>query len=442
MSKNWTEELWLLLGIAALAAGAGLLTGKFLLCTLSGVLIYLAWHLYHITRLPHLLGEHQQTAITPSAGLWKGIFREITRQQTTGHKREHRLLRDLNRFRDTVSVLPDAVVLLGHDGTIDWTNPAAATLLGISRTESAGQQFVDMVRDPVLEEYLADKDFEHPLIVTAPANKSKILSLYVTFLDKGQQLQMIVARDITRQYHLDTAQQDFVANVSHELRTPLTVITGLLEQLDPDKHEPPPRERAIELMQKQAARMGELITDLLELSHLELTRKPPADNRVPVPELLAAIVEEAQALSDSTNHIMQVEIHSAAGLRGDRKELRTAFSNLVTNAIRHTPDRTEVCIRWWVDSDGAHFGVSDNGAGIAARHLPRLTERLYRVDASRSRKTGGTGLGLAIVKQVLDRHQAVLEITSQVGRGSTFICHFPVRSVITPEMMQDLAISE
>jgi two-component system phosphate regulon sensor histidine kinase PhoR len=373
-----------------------------------------------------------------SAGLWKDVFREVTRQQTAGREREHRLSRNLNRFRDAVSVLPDAVVILGHAGTIDWINPAAATLLGIDPGVSGGHKFRDLVRDPVLVEYLAGMAFERPLIVTAPANKAKILSFYVTFLDRDQQLQMIVARDITRQYHLDTAQQDFVANVSHELRTPLTVITGLLEQMNMDGIAVPARRRVTELMQKQAARMAELITDLLTLSHLELNEQPPGENQVPVPELLLAIVEEAHTLGDATNHVIQPEIQSVAGLCGDRKELRTAFSNLVTNAIRHTPERTEVRIRWWIDNNGGHFGVSDNGEGIAARHLPRLTERLYRVDTSRSRETGGTGLGLAIVKQVLDRHQAVLEITSQVGRGSNFICHFPARSVITPDMMQNL----
>jgi two-component system phosphate regulon sensor histidine kinase PhoR len=189
-------------------------------------------------------------------------------------------------------------------------------------------------------------------------------------------------------------------------------------------------------MRKQAMRMNDLISDLLTLSRLETRNESPRAGKVQVPDLLAIIMEEARTLSGASGHVLQLDILSPEGLYGDTNELHTAFSNLVTNAIRHTPNRAEVRIRWSVDDAGAHFSVSDTGEGISARHLPRLTERLYRVDASRSRDTGGTGLGLAIVKYVLERHGAELEITSESGHGSTFSCHFPIERVMTPGVIR------
>ena len=221
-----------------------------------------------------------------------------------------------------------------------------------------------------------------------------------------------------------------MANVSHELRTPLTVIYGLAELLNTDEPDPAMLPRSTGMILQQASRMNDLVSDLLTLSRLETQQQSAPDEHVPVAELLTAIIEEARTLSGPAQHALQLDICAPDGLRGNAKELRTAFSNLVTNAIRHTPNQAEVRVRWQVDSAGAHLSVTDTGEGIAARHIPRLTERLYRVDASHSRDTGGTGLGLAIVKQVLEHHGAELEIISTVGGGSTFTCHFPPARVI------------
>ncbi len=430
MPNHRKEELWLLSGILVVALTAGILSERLLLCLLVGLLAYLAWHIYNLIRLPGLIGNKLHSDTLRPFGLWKNIYREIDSLHAENLKREQKFSHLRSGFRDAVSALPEAVIILGKEGGVDWMNPAAERLLGIDYPGSSGQVFQDLVRDPVLEEYLAGKVFDQPLVFSPPANRAKIVSVYVTALGKHQQ-QMIVASDITRQYHLDSAQQDFVANISHELRTPLTVISGLLEQIQTDNSGAPVDKRSIELMQSQAIRMGELITDLLALSHLELNKQAPAKDEINVPELLTAIADEAHTLGKSTSHVIQLNIDSSAKLRGDKKELRAAISNLVTNAIQHTPNRTEVHIRWRDDAEGAHLSVSDNGEGIAARHLPRLTERLYRVDSSRSRHTGGTGLGLSIVKYILERHGAELEISSTVGRGSTFSCHFPVESVIS-----------
>jgi two-component system phosphate regulon sensor histidine kinase PhoR len=351
--------------------------------------------------------------------------------QISHDTRNRDLTYQLDHFRDTVDTLPDAVVILDPSGRIDWSNPAAGNLLDIVWPDSQGRLLTTLVPDPVLGDYLARGDFAMPLVITSPANRAKILSVFIAPLKREASRLMVVARDITRQYYLDAAQRDFVANVSHELRTPLTVISGLAEQLNMDEPDPATLPRSTGLILQQARRMSELVSDLLTLSRLEGQQESAPDEPVPIAELLMTIIEEARTMSGAAQHVLRLDIHSPNGLRGNAKELRTAFSNLVTNAIRHTPNQAEVSVRWQVDPAGAHFSVTDTGEGIAARHIPRLTERLYRVDASHSRDTGGTGLGLAIVKHVLERHEAQLEIISTVGGGSTFTCHFPPTRVIS-----------
>ena len=429
MPNHWQEELLLFLGIVLTAGLAGTLAGQLLPCLLLGLLVYLGWHLYQLSQLPHLLGQIGQSGPRP-VGLWKGIVLKVQDLQTSHHTDNRDLTWQLDRFRDTVNTLPDAVIILDPSDRVDWSNPAAGNLLDVAWPDSQGRLLTALVPDPVLGEYLASGVFALPLVITSPANRAKILSVFITPLAHEADRRMVVARDITRQYYLDTARRDFVANVSHELRTPLTVISGLAEQLNMAAPDPATLSRSTELILQQARRMSELVSDLLTLSRLEVQQKSIPDEHVPIAELLTTIVEEARALSGAAQHVLQLDIRSPKDLRGNAKELHTAFSNLVSNAVRHTPKQAEVSIRWQVDQAGAHFSVKDTGEGIAPRHIPRLTERLYRVDASHSRDTGGTGLGLAIVKHVLERHEAELEIISTVGRGSTFTCHFPSARLI------------
>ena len=430
MPNHWLEELRLFLGTALIAGLAGTLTGQLPACLLLGLLAYLGWHLYQLTRLPRLLAQQEQQGPSP-VGLWKDIVRQIREQQDSNHSRSLDLSHELDRFQNVVNTLPDAVVILDPFGRIDWSNPAAGNLLNIVWPDSEDQLLTVLAPDPVLAEYLAGGNFVTPLTITSPANRAKILSVYIAPLKRETSRLMIVARDITREYYLDASRRDFVANVSHELRTPLTVISGLAEQLNMGEPDPAMLPRSTELILQQATRMSELVSDLLTLSRLEMQQESAPDQPVPIAELLTTIVEEAHALSGAAQHVVQLEVHSPEGLRGNVKELHTAFSNLVSNAIRHTPNLSEVTIRWRVDNEGAHLSVTDTGEGIAARHIPRLTERLYRVDASHSRDTGGTGLGLASVKHVLESHQAELEIDSTVGGGSTFTCHFPLARVVS-----------
>ena len=429
MPKHWREELRLFLIIALLAGLLGLLTDQLLLCLLLGLLVYLGWHMYQLACLPHLLRQEGYRETRPT-GLWKDIVDTIRNQQVINHTRSRELSNQLARFRDTVNALSDGVVILDASKRIDWSNPAAESLLGIVWPGSQGRLLTTLAPDPVLGEYLAGSQYIQPQVITSPANRAIILSIFITPLQQEDRRLMLVARDITRQYYLDMAQRDFVANVSHELRTPLTVIYGLAELLDTDELDTETQKYSSGLILKQANRMNDLVSDLLTLSRLEMQQESAADEHVPIDELLSTIVEEARTLSGPARHVLQLNIRSPEGLRGNAKELRTAFSNLVTNAIRYTPNQAKIRVLWQVDPEGAHLSVIDSGEGIAARHIPRLTERLYRVDASHSRDTGGTGLGLAIVKQILEHHEAELEIISTVGGGSTFTCHFPPARVV------------
>jgi len=241
----------------------------------------------------------------------------------------------------------------------------------------------------------------------------------------GENHRLLLGRDITRWERLETTRRDFVANVSHELRTPLTVVGGFLETLaDMEVPDPEMSRRAIGLMRQQTSRMARLVEDLLTLSRLESAQSPSREEDVNVPDMVRALLQEAQALS-AGHHQIRLVVESTDWLKGNAEELRSAFSNLVSNAVRYTPDKGAIEISWRVRDTHLVFAVKDNGIGIEPQHIDRLTERFYRVDRSRSRETGGTGLGLAIVKHVVNRHQGLLDIQSTPGSGSTFSVQFP-----------------
>ena len=351
MLNHWQEELRLFLGTVLIASLIGTLTGQLLPCLLLGLLLYLGWHVYQLSLLVHTLGQDGQQGPRPY-GLWRDVIREIEELHASHESRARELSYQLERFRDTVSTLPDAVVILDPSGLVDWSNPAAGNLLGIFWPEAQGRLLTALAADPLLSEYLAGADFATPVVITSPANRAKILSVFIAPLRHGAKRLLLVARDITRQYYLDAARRDFVANVSHELRTPLTVISGLAEQLNMDKPDLATLPRSTELMHQQARRMNELVSDLLTLSRLEMQPQSAAEEQVPVAAMLTTIVDEARALSGTAQHVLQLDICSPAGLRGNAKELRTAFSNLVTNAIKHTPNQAEVRIKWLVDHRG------------------------------------------------------------------------------------------
>ena len=313
--------------------------------------------------------------------------------------------------------------MLDSEGNLEWWNRAAETLLGLKTPQDGGQPVTNLVRHPRFKEYFDQENYLEPLEIPSPISDRLRIQLYITRYGNNEHLMLV--RDVTRIHQLEQMRKDFVANVSHELRTPLTVIAGYLETLLDNVEDVNPRwKRALQQMQQQGGRMQTLLNDLLLLAKLEATDYPSDNHPVAIDSLLQSIKGDAQALSGQRNQRITLEAQPGLRLKGSEAELRSAFSNLVFNAVKYTQDEGNIRIRWWGDEQGAHLSVQDSGIGIDAKHLPRLTERFYRVDSSRASNTGGTGLGLAIVKHVLLRHRGRLEISSVPGHGSTFTCHF------------------
>lgn len=386
----------------------------------------LLWQFYHLTRLA-LLIQRQHRLIPPfPPGLWGDIYRSIARYQQRGRKSRKRQIRFSRRFREAANAVPDALVILDKQLRIEWANPAAARLMNIHWPEDDGQQFTKILTHPDLDTFIEAGEYMRPLDIAPLHNRTLMLSLRITPFGERKKQRLVVGRDITKIYHLNMIRRDFVANASHELRTPLTVIAGFLEPLLDAPTTPANHRRPLTLMLQQTERMRSIIEDLLTLSRLEMHEQQDEQLPVEVPDELHLIVQEAQALSGG-QHQFEMRVNDDLLLLGNQPELRSAFSNLIFNAVRHTPAGTRIQIEWRSTTDGVLFAVEDSGLGIAPEHLPRLTERFYRVDCARSRESGGTGLGLAIVKHVLNRHEARLSIASEVGNGVRFSCLFPIQ---------------
>jgi two-component system, OmpR family, phosphate regulon sensor histidine kinase PhoR len=346
--------------------------------------------------------------------------------------RTRRLASNLRDLRRTASQLPDAVVLLDQGQHVRWCNHAAENLLGLRLPQDRGVQLRQRLQASELAGWLQQGGEREPLHDTiAPGRPESQIS--VSLLPFGRRQQVLLARDTSHITRLEQMRRDFVANVSHELRTPLTVIHGYLELIDPE--DVPALAPVLGEMRAQSRRMGQIVEDLLTLSRLE-TQHHVEDERVPMAPLLATLRKEAEALSQG-RHAIAVEAEAGLDLLGSAKDLHSALSNLVSNAVRYTPAGGNITIRWRRSADGAVYSVSDTGFGIPAVHLARLTERFYRVSSSRSRGTGGTGLGLSIVKHVLNLHQARLQIESTPGAGSTFACHFGPERLLAPAASHD-----
>ena len=341
--------------------------------------------------------------------------------------RSRRLAANLHDLRRAAGNLPDAIVLLDQDQHVRWFNHAAESLLGLRRPQDRGVVLKERLHNSELASWLEETSPEPLNDVSAPGAPSRHIN--VTLLPFGTRQRLLLARDISHMSRLEQIRRDFVANVSHELRTPLTVIHGYLELLDPE--DVPHLAPVLNEMRAQSKRMGQIVEDLLTLSRLE-TQDHVSEERVPMAPLPATLRKEAEALSQG-RHSITVENMAAIDLLGSPKDLHSALSNLVSNAVRYTPTGGRITIRWERTAEGANYSVTDTGYGIPADHLSRLTERFYRVSSSRSRDSGGTGLGLSIVKHVLGLHQARLDIRSTPGQGSTFTCCFGRERLMSPE---------
>jgi two-component system, OmpR family, phosphate regulon sensor histidine kinase PhoR len=393
---------------------------------------YLLRHLVHLFALVRLIRRRHRLVPPFPQGLWGEVYRSIAGYQQRGRKRRKRQIRFSRRFREAADAVPDALLILDKQQRIEWTNPAAARLLDIQWPRDRGCRLDEVITQPGLAEFIESGEYARPLELSPEHNRALTLSLRSAPFGERKRQRLLVARDITQVFHLDMIRRDFVANASHELRTPLTVIAGFLENLAEAPATPAAHRRPLALMQRQSERMRSIIEDLLTLSRLDMDDQDRPQGPVEVAAELMHIVAESRALSEE-RHRFVTEVDVDLCLLGHQAELRSAFANLIHNAVRHTAAGTTVHIAWTQTREGPLFSVADDGEGIPAEHLPRLTERFYRVDRGRSRESGGTGLGLAIVKHVLNRHDARLLITSEVGRGTRFACQFPAaRALVRP----------
>ena len=409
-----------------------------LVTALAGLVVLIGLQLYYLKRVSDWVQQDPDHVMElPDAyGAWQAVFSELRRARRRENKQRDLVAETLNRFIEASSALPDGIIILDRGGMIEWCNPSAARHLGLDLERDRGYLISNLVRQPSFTEYLMRADFREPLTLNDPTGKN---TLSVQLLPFQETRRIVLSRDITPLVRVEAMRRDFIANVSHELRTPLTVVGGFLEQLM-DRPDIGQAQRAhIEgIMLDQTQRMQRLIEDLLALSKLETRNVPDREEEIPAAGLVETLVEEARALSQG-NHTIEASIDAAAGpdmLLGSADELRSAFGNLLSNAVRHTAPGGSIHVAFGPHPEGAQFSVSDTGPGIAPEHLPRLTERFYRVDKSRSRETGGTGLGLAIVKHALARHGGRLEIESAPGRGSTFRVVLPTQRVRHGALME------
>jgi two-component system phosphate regulon sensor histidine kinase PhoR len=416
----WFRTLGRLLTILAGATVLGLLIGHAWPAVTAAALGIVAWHYWRLRVLLLRLTDRKRLSPPLGAGVWNELDRLLHRGQVEMRGRKRRLIEMLRAYRAATAALPDAIVVVDRNSQrVQWFNEASSDLLGLHYPTDIGAPLVPRLQPLPLAHWLAGGRNAEPLEVRSPVNPAVTLSLRL--IPYSDELWMLIARDVTRLLQLEQMRRDFVANVSHELRTPLTVVHGYLDMLDPEDN--PAWAPMLAEMQRQSQRMTQLVEDLLMLSRLESQDSLPAEETVAMAPMLAALRREAAALSQG-GHEITVEDSADVDLWGSHRELHSAFSNLVSNAVRYTPAGGRIAIRFRRDGAGAALEVVDSGYGIPASHLPRITERFYRVSTSRSRESGGTGLGLSIVKHVLNLHQARLGIASAVGRGSSFTCHF------------------
>ena len=393
----------------------------------GGVILLLFHHMKNVESLTRWLHNPVAGKVPAGSGVWDYIFALLYRFERVQTRQRQQLAKTLVRFRQAGRAHPDGVVILDADNRIEWCNDTAETHFDLSLASDGGQPVINLVRQPEFVAYVEAADYAQPIELRRTRGTDIVLAVQI--IPYGDAQKLLLSRDITRLEKLETMRRDFVANVSHELRTPLTVLSGFLETIRELELDPQRSRDYMNLMAEQGKRMERIVDDLLTLSTLESAPNPSLEERVRIAPLLERLRTEGEALSGGRHRIV-LEAAPGFDLLGAENEIASAFGNLVTNAIRYTPDGGEVRLTWRASASEAVFAVEDSGLGIAPEHIPRLTERFYRVDRGRSRETGGTGLGLAIVKHILNRHQATLDIKSEPGKGSRFAARLPPRRVV------------
>lgn len=436
MKRAWAHEILLLFG---LIAGISLVFSMFNLAlwgAFLGLLIFSAHHLRQLYRMERWLRVGRLRNPPESSGVWGVVFEQYLRWQRRYYSRKKKLGKVIREFRDSTAAMPDGTLVLDRDFCIVWFNEAAEKMLRLSSQRDLGQSILNLVRTPVFRTYLQSKSYDSPIQFPSPQFDDVILS--VRMVPYGSEQYLLLVRDVTRIQRLQKMRREFVANASHELRSPLTVISGYLDALPEIEELPADWQQPIEEMQFQCRRMSSLIEDLLELSRLE-TELPDdsARTEVFIPELVERVVS-ATLREDAHGHDINFICEAPASVVGVYRELYSAVSNLVSNAVRYSPEGSPVRIIWSIRDDGdGVLSVEDRGIGISEKHLPFVTQRFYRVDSARTKDGGGTGLGLAIVKHVLQRHDSRLEIDSKLGEGTTFRCILPKARINVAQSKDD-----
>jgi len=422
MSPHQKQEISSLLIIIASSALIGSLFDLTFIFIATALFVYIIFMLRNAFKLQNWL-VNQKKSLPDAWGYWGEIFNELHLLEKQKYKQQKLLSVALSRFKKAAEALPDGVVILSQHNEIEWINPVARSLLGISYPQDIGQKINNLIRHPDFQRYLLKRNFSKNITLPAPENNDNTLTMQI--IPFGYKQKMIFCRDITHISKLEEMRTIFVSNVSHEMRSPLTVLSGYLEMFSDN---PPQDEKNFKLgiknMYQQAMRMQRLVTDLLALSKME-TAPVEHTKLVDVSTLLISLKENAEVLGQDKHHKISLQADESLNLRGNIDELHSLFANLINNAVRYTPKNGNIAITWKTSHSEAVFSVTDNGPGIASQHIPHLTERFYRADVDRSRESGGTGLGLAIAKYAVERHDGSLAISSELGKGSTFSCYFP-----------------
>ena len=418
----WQKEITVALLLFVLVSIVGGISGWFLHLTLLLVLALLIHQLIQINRFEKWLSKMSGGNYPKAFGVWEEIYLHVYRIRKNNKKRKKKLSKMIDQFRQSTEALPDAAVVLGANDEIDWTNKAARDVFGLQQSDK-GQRIPYLIRFPEFIRYINSGDYSEAVIIPSPVNNH--ISLSVRIVPYGAGLRLLLAQDVTQIKMMERMRRDFVANVSHELRTPLTVLKGYLETLqDIDDGLSPVLTGSLQQMYGQTERMQHLVDDLLLLTRLESQQKKAVC--VNIPELLSHICQEGDTLSGRQ---IELSLETNNNIMGEEQELRSAFTNLLSNALKYSPDDSVVKVRWYANQDESILAVEDQGEGMSTNDMGRVTERFYRVEVKRSKKISGTGLGLAIVKHVLMRHDAQLNITSELGKGSCFSCHFPAKRI-------------
>ena len=437
-------EYWRLLIVSVIGGVIGFAFGQLTLGLLLGLVVYIFHHLKNIHRLSAWLTDSKSSSEPPEGkGVWFEIFNRIYALQKRNKSQKIKLAAALTRFQDAASAMPDGMLILHQQsGKIEWFNQATKRLLGLKAPQDIDQPITNLIRYPSFREFVELEDHGlEGVEILSPVDEGIVVQIRIVPYGKGKAL--MVARDVTRVSQLEQVRRHFVANISHELRTPLTVLTGYMETLLGNEKQPLNEwHDPLQQMYSQTSRMEGIVKDLLLLTRIENHTSTTSDTVVDVPELIEMLLEEARMLGIDKKQALTADYDNTLNLKGKREDIQSAFSNLVSNAVRYTPRSGKIHMKWYADETGAHFTVIDSGVGISQMDIPHLTERFFRVDEARSRETGGTGLGLAIVKHVLNRHDGVLTIESVLGEGSQFSCNFPLDRVVSNDTKTDLSVRD